>query len=176
MHNFSRIVAPLTKLTQKNVPFIWIDECEESFQKLKECLTIAPVLTLSISGEGYTVCCDASRVGLGCVLIQHGKVVVYASRQLKRQEQNYPTHDLEMTAVVFALKIYRHYLYSEVCEIYTDHKSLKYIFQQRDLNLRQRRWMELWKDYDCSIQNNPGKANVVANALSRKSSSSLVHI
>ncbi len=119
-----------------------------------------------MSGEGYTMYCDASRVGLGCVLMQHGKVVAYASRKLKRHEQNYLTHDLEMAAVVFALKIWRHYLYSEVSEIYTDHKSLKYIFQQRDLNLRQRRWMELLKDYDCTIQYHPKKANVVADGLS----------
>ena len=99
-----------------------------------------------------------------------------ASRQLKKHEQNYPTHDLEMAAVVFALKIWRHYLYGETCEIYTDHKSLKYIFEQKDLNLRQRRWMELVKDYDCSILYHPGKANVVADALSRKSLGSLAHI
>ena len=96
------------------------------------------------------------------------RVVAYASRQLKKHKQNYPTHDLEMAALVFALKIWRHYLYGVTCEIYTDHKSLKYIFQQRDLNLRQRRWLELLKDYDCSILYHPGKANVVADALSRK--------
>ena len=108
--------------------------------------------------------------------MQHGKVIAYASRQLKKHEQNYPTHDLEMAAVVFALKIWRHYLYGVTFENYTDHKSLKYIFQQRDLNLRQRRWMELLKDYDCSILYHPGKANVVADALSRKSVGSLAHI
>ena len=108
--------------------------------------------------------------------MQNGRVVAYASRQLKKHEQNYPTHDLEMAAVVFALKIWRHYLYGVTCEIYTDHKSFKYIFQQRDLNLRQRRWMELLKDYDCSILYHPGKANVVVDALSRKSSGSLAHI
>ena len=113
--------------------------------------------------------CDASRVGLGCVLMQNGKVIAYASRQLRRHELNYPTHDLEMAAVIFALKIWRHYLYSEKCEIYTDHKSLQYIQQQRDLNLKQRRWVELLKDYDCRILYHPGKANVVADALSRKS-------
>jgi len=120
--------------------------------------------------------CDASRVGLRCVLMQHGKVIVYVSQQLKKHEQNYPTHDLEMAAVIFTLKIWRHYLYGETCEIFTDHKSLKYIFQQRDLNMRQRRWMELLKDYDCTIHYHPGKANVVADALSRKSSGSLAHI
>jgi len=108
--------------------------------------------------------------------MQNGRVIAYASRQLKKHEQNYPTHDLEMAAVVFALKIWRHYLYGETCEIYTDHQSLKYIFQQKDLNLRQQRWMELLKDYDCTILYHPGKANVVADALSRKSMGSLNHI
>jgi hypothetical protein len=174
--DFSKISAPLTKLTQKHVVFQWNELCENSFQQLKDCLTSAPVLALPSSGGGYAVYCDASRIGLGCVLMQHGKVIAYASRQLKRHEQNYPTHDLEMAAVIFALKIWRHYLYGETCEIFTDHKSLKYIFQQKDLNLRQRRWMELLKDYDCTILYHPGKANVVADALSRKSMGSFAHI
>ena len=101
--------------------------------------------------------------------MQDDKVVAYASRQLKKHEQNYPTHDLELEAVVHALKIWRHYLIGNKCEIFTDHKSLKYIFTQPDLNLRQRRWLELIKDYDLSVQYHPGKANVVAYALSRKS-------
>ena len=110
---------------------------------------------------------DASRVGLGCVLMQDGKVIAYASKQLKKHERNYPTHDLELAAVVFALKLWRHYLYGESCDIFTDHKSLKYIFTQKELNLRQRRWLELIKDYDLTIHYHPGKANVVADALSR---------
>ena len=116
---------------------------------------------------------DASLNGLGCVLMQEGKVVAYASRQLKPHEKKYPTHDLELAAIVFALKIWRHYLYGEKCFIYTDHKSLKYLPSQRELNLRQRRWMELIKDYDCVIYYHPGKANVVANALSRKTMQTL---
>jgi hypothetical protein len=127
--DFSKISAPLTKLTQKHVVFKWNELCENSFQQLKDCLTSAPVLALPSSGGGYAVYCDASRIGLGCVLMQHGKVIAYASRQLKRHEQNYPTHDLEMAAMIFSLKIWRHYLYGKTCEIYTDHKSLKYIFQ-----------------------------------------------
>ena len=103
-------------------------------------------------------------------------MIAYALRQLKKHEQNYPTHDLEMVAVVFALKIWRHYLYGVTCEIYTDHKSLKYIFHQKELNLRQKRWMEMLKDYDCSILYHPGKANVVADTLSRKLAGSLAHI
>ena len=119
----------MTRLTQKNVKFVWTDKCEEHFLQLKELLTSAPILTLPSGDESYTVYCDASRVGLGCVLMQSGRVVAYASRQLKKHEQNYPTHDLEMATVVFALKIWRHYLYGVTCEIYTNHKSLKYIFQ-----------------------------------------------
>ena len=131
-------------------------------------LVEAPVLTQPTSGKEYTLYSDASGIGLGCVLMQDGKVVAYASRQLKPHEQNYPTHDLELAAVVFALKIWRHYLYVEKCRIFTDHKSLKYLLTQKDLNLRQRRWLELFKDYDCIIDYHPGKANVVADALSRK--------
>ncbi len=113
------------------------------------------------------VYCDASGLGLGCVLMQHGKVIAYASRQLKQHEKNYLTHDLELAAMVFALKIWRHYLYGEKFEVYSDHKSLKYLFSQKEMNMRQRRWMELIKDYDCDIIYHPGKANVVADALSR---------
>ena len=119
-------------------------------------------------GKEYVIFSDASLNGLGCVLMQEGKVVAYASRQLKPHEKNYPTHDLELATIVFALKIWRHYLYGEKCFIYTDHKSLKYLPSQRELNLRQSRWMELIKDYDCMIDYHQGKANVVADALSRK--------
>ena len=148
VENFSRIAAPLHYLTRKGVKFEWTDRCEESFQELKQRLTSAPVLTLPSGSEGFVVFSDASHQGLGCVLMQHEKVVAYASRQLKKHELNYPTHDLELAAVVFALKIWRHYLYGATCQIFTDHKSLKYIFTQKELNLRQRRWMELIKDYD----------------------------
>ncbi|KAJ4701059.1 Retrotransposon protein, putative, Ty3-gypsy subclass [Melia azedarach] len=176
VEGFSKIAGPLTKLTRKNVKFEWTDDCEQSFQELKKRLTSAPVLTLPSGTEGFVVYSDASRQGLGCVLMQHGKVIAYASRQLKKHELNYPTHDLELAAIVFALKIWRHYLYGTTCEIYTDHKSLKYLFTQKELNLRQRRWIELIKDYDCTIDYQPGKANVVADALSRKSFSSIAHM
>ncbi|RVW99491.1 Retrovirus-related Pol polyprotein from transposon 297 [Vitis vinifera] len=115
-------------------------------------------------------------LGLGCVFMQHGKVVAYASRQLKSYERNYSTHDLELAVMVFALKIWRHFLFGETCEIFTDHKSLKYLFSQKELNMRQRRWIELLKDYDCIIQYHPRKTNVVVNALSRKSVGSLAAI
>ncbi|KAI0492241.1 hypothetical protein KFK09_026510 [Dendrobium nobile] len=132
---FSQISTPLTRLTQKSVAFVWTPECEASFQKLKDCLTSAPVLALPSGTEGFQVFSDASLKGLGCVLMQRGQVIAYASRQLKPHEKNYPTHDLELAAVVFALKIWRHYLYGVSCEIFTDHKSLKYIFTQKNLNL-----------------------------------------
>ena len=129
-------------------------------------LVEAPVLTQPSSGKEYTMYNDASGIGLGCVLIQDGKVVAYASRQLKPHEQNYPTHDLELAVIVFALKIWGHYLYEENCTIYTNHKSLKYLLTQKELNLRQVRWLELFKDYDCIIDYHPIKANIVADALS----------
>ena len=120
--------------------------------------------------------CDASKDGLRCVLMQFGKVVAYGSRQLKNHEQNYPTHDMELAAVVFALKIWRHYLYGEQFEVFTDHKSLKYIYTQRDLNMRQRRWMEFLEDYDFTLHYHPGKANAMVDALSRKSQGVLASI
>ena len=166
--DFSRIAIPLTSLTRKNVKFEWTESRKKAFETLKEKLINAPVLTLPDGNEDFVVYSDASNRGLGCVLMQRGKVIAYASRQLKEHEKRYPTHDLELAAVVFALKIWRHYLFGEKCDIYTDHKSLKYIFTQKELNMRQRRWLELLKDYNCRILYHPGKANVVADALSRK--------
>ena len=119
----------------------------------------------------FIVYTDASLLGLGGVLMQERQVVAYASRQLKVHELNYPTHDLELAAVVHALKVWRHYLYGVPFELYTDHKSLKYLFSQSELNMRQRRWMELIKDYDFIPQYHPGKANVVADGLSQKTRS-----
>ena len=108
--------------------------------------------------------------------MQNDKVIVYGSRQLKKHEKNYPTHDLELADVVFSLRIWRHYLYGVPCMIFTDHKSLQYLFTQKELNLRQRRWIELIKYYECTIEYHLGKANVVANALSRRPMSSLSHL
>ena len=148
---FSMTAAPMTKLLQKNVKYEWSEKCQRSFDKLKAFLTEAPVLTQPTCGREYVIFSDAPLNGLRCVLMEEGKVVDDASRQLKLHEKNYPTHDLELAAIVFALKIWRHYFYGETCFIYTDHKSLNYFPSQRELNLRQRRWMELIKDYDCVI-------------------------
>ena len=154
----------------------WSNDCERNFQELKSRLTMAPVLAFPTLGVEYMVFSDASRQRLGCVLMQGGRVIAYASRQLKKHETNYPTHDLELAVMVFALKIWRHYLYGETCQIFTDHKSLKYLFTQKELNLRQKKWLELIKDYELIIEYHLGKANVVADALSRKSFMTLAHI
>ena len=170
---FSMTASLITRLLQKKIKYEWSEKGQRSFDKLKAFLTEALVLTQPTCDKEYVIFSDASLNGLGCVLMQEGKVVAYASRQLKTHEKNYPTHDLELAAIVFALKIWRHYLYRENCFIYTNHKSLKYLPSQRELNLRQRRWMELIKDYDCVIDYHSGKANVVADALSRKSMQTL---
>ncbi|GJZ55915.1 putative reverse transcriptase domain-containing protein, partial [Tanacetum coccineum] len=144
------------------------EEQERAFQTLKDKLCNAPVLALPDGLEDFVVYYDASGLGLGCVLMQRGKVIAYASRQLKIHEKNYTTHDLELGAVVLALKIWRDYLYGTKSVIYTDYKSIQHIFSQKELNIRQRHWIELFSDYDCEIRYHPGKTNVVADALSRK--------
>ncbi|WVZ58911.1 hypothetical protein U9M48_009130 [Paspalum notatum var. saurae] len=153
IQDFSRIAKPMTKLLQKQVKFTWGPECDQAFQTLKTLLTTAPVLVQPDVSKPFKVYCDASGIGLGCVLMQERRVVAFASRQLKKHEEHYPTHDLEQAVVVHALKIWRHYLLGNVCHVYTDHKSLKYIFTQ---------------NYDLEIHYHPEKANVVADALSRK--------
>jgi hypothetical protein len=143
--DFSRIAKPMTELLKKGVKFVWSDECDKAFRTLREHLTSAPVLTQPDMSKPFEVFCDASGTGPGCVLMQENRVIVYASRALRPHEKNYPTHDLELAAVVHALKLWRHYLMSNRCNIYTDHKSLKYIFTQSALNMRQRRWLKLIK-------------------------------
>jgi hypothetical protein len=166
--DFSKLVKPITSLLKNDTKFNWSSRCNEAFEQLKVLLTTAPVLAQPDIEKPFDVYCDASGNGLGCVLMQEGRVVAYTSRQLRRHEEHYPTHDLELADVVHALKIWCHYLLGNICHIYTDHKSLKYIFTQSELNMRQRRWLELIKDYELEIHYNPGKANVVADALSRK--------
>jgi hypothetical protein len=166
--DFSKIAKPMMNLLEKNKAFEWTSECQASFEELRKHLTSAPVLVLLDLTKKFDIYYDASRRGLRYVLVQEGQVVCYTSRQLRKHEENYPTHDLELAVVVHALKIWRHYLIGHRCEIYSDHKSLKYIFTQNDLNLQQRRWLELIKDYDLGINYHPGKANVIADAPSHK--------
>ena len=133
------IASLITRLLQKCVKFQWIDKCQQSFDKLKALLREALVLVQPESGKEFDIYSDASLSCLVCVLMQEDKVIAYASRQLKPHEKNYPTHDLELAAIVFALKIWLHYLFGEKCDVYSDHKSLKYLMTQKYLNLRQRR-------------------------------------
>jgi hypothetical protein len=168
IEGFSKISKSMTELLKKDKKFKWTLACEASFQELKKRLTTAPVLMMPDIEKMFSIYCDASGQGLGCVLMQGGYVVAYASQQLKH-EVNYLTHDLELVVVVHALKIWRHYLMGKRCELYTNHKSLKYILTQSVLNLRQRRWLELMNDYDLEINYHPEKVNVVADTLSRRS-------
>jgi ribonuclease HI len=168
IQDFSKLAKHMTRLLEKGEVFKWTHDCHVSFEELKKRLTTVPVLVLPDLSKKFDIYCDTSRQGLGCVLMQDGQVVLYASRQLRKHEENYPTHDFELVAVVHALKIWRHYLIGHRCEIYSDHKSLKYIFTRTDLNQRQRGWLELIKEYDITINYHPGKANVVADTLSHK--------
>ncbi|GJU22991.1 putative reverse transcriptase domain-containing protein [Tanacetum coccineum] len=161
IEGFSKIAKSMTKLTQKGVKFDWGEKEENAFQLIKQKLCSAPILALPEGSEDFVVYCDASHKGLGVVLMQREKVIAYASRQLKIHEKNYTTHDLELGSVVFALKIWRHYLYGTKCTVFTDHKSLQHILDQKELNmrqrLRQRRWSKLLIDYDCDLRYQPGK-------------------
>ncbi|GJR76507.1 putative reverse transcriptase domain-containing protein [Tanacetum coccineum] len=168
IEGFSKIAKSMMKLTQKGIKFNWGEKEENSFQLIKQKLCSAPILTLPEGSEDFVVYFDAPHKSLGAVLMQREKVIAYASRQLKIHEKNYTTYDLELGSVVFALKIWRHYLYGTKCTVFTDHKSLQHILDQKELNMRQRRWLELLSDYDCDIRYHPGKANVVVDALSRK--------
>jgi hypothetical protein len=156
----------MTSLLEKGREFKWDEKCQESFDQLKKRLMSSPMLVMPDLQKGFDIYCDAYDQGLGCVLMREGHVIAYASRQLQKHELNYPTHDLELIAIVHALKIWRHYIMGTKCQVYTDHKSLKYIFTKKDLKLRQHRWLELIKDYDLEIHYHPGKANLVADALS----------
>nr|GEZ71914.1 putative reverse transcriptase domain-containing protein [Tanacetum cinerariifolium] len=167
-HKFLKDCKTSYSVNIKNKKFEWGDQQENAFQTLKDMLCDAPILELPEGLDDFVVYCDASNQGFRCVLMQRNKVIAYASRKLKIHEKNYTTHDLQLGVVVFALKMWRHYLYGTKSVIYTDHKSLQHIFDQKELNMRQRRWIELFSDYDCEIRYHPGKANVVADALSRK--------
>ncbi|GJR94778.1 putative reverse transcriptase domain-containing protein [Tanacetum coccineum] len=158
----------MTKLTQKSLKFDWGEKAEAAFQLLKQKLCSASILAFPEGSENFVVYCHASRKGLGVVLMQREKVITYASRQLKIHKKNYTTHDLQLGAVVFALKMWRHYLYGTKCVVFTNYKSLQHILDQNELNMGQRLWLELLSDYDYKILYHPGMANVVADALSRK--------
>jgi hypothetical protein len=166
--DFSRIAKLMTKLLKNGVKFMWSEACKKAFHTLRQHLTSALLLVQLDNSKPFEVFYDASGTRLGCVLMQEGRVIAYASRALRPHEINCPTHDLELVDIVHALKIWRHYLMGNHCNIFTNHKSLKYIFTQSDLNMRQRRWLELIKDYNLEVHYHPGKANVVADALSRK--------
>nr|GEX76815.1 putative reverse transcriptase domain-containing protein [Tanacetum cinerariifolium] len=158
----------MTKLTQKSVKFDLGEKEEAAFPLLKHKLCSALILALPECSENFVVYCDASHKGLGAVLIQNQKVIAYASRQLKIHKKNYTTHDLELGDVVFALKIWRHYLYNTKCVMFTDHKSLQHILDQKEFNMRQSRRLELLSDHDYEILYHLGKAYVVVDALSQK--------
>ncbi|GKG02209.1 putative reverse transcriptase domain-containing protein, partial [Tanacetum coccineum] len=147
----------MTKLTQKSVKFEWEEKAEAAFQLLKQKLYSTPILALPEGSENFVVYCDASHKGLGTVLMQREKVIAYVSRQLKVHEKNYTTHDLELDAVLFALKMWRHYLYGIKYVVFTYHKSWQHILDQKELNMRQQCWLELLSDYDCEIRYHPGK-------------------
>jgi len=136
---YRSFIEGLSKLARKGQAYVWDAKCEKSFQELKERLTSALVLIFPNSKESFVVYCDAFKMGLGGVFMQNRQVVAYASRQLKVHEKNYPTHDLELAAVVYGLKIWRHYLYGSKFKVFSDHKSLKYLFNLKELNMRQRR-------------------------------------
>jgi hypothetical protein len=166
--NFSKISKPITELLKKGNNYVWSKDYDEAFQTLKKLLTTSPVLAQPSITKCLDVYCDAFVTSLGCVLMQEGWVIWYSSRQLRHHEEHYPTHDLELAAMVMALRIWQRYLLGNVVQIYTDQKSLKYIFTQPDLNMRQRRWLELIKDYELEVHYHPSKENVIADALSRK--------
>ncbi|GJZ85888.1 putative reverse transcriptase domain-containing protein [Tanacetum coccineum] len=168
IEGFLKIAKSMTKFTQKGIKFDWGEKEENAFQLIKQKLCSAPILALPEGSEDFVVYYDASHKGLGVVLMQREKVIAYASQQLKIHEKNYTTHDLEVGSVVFDLNIWRHYLYGTKCTVFTNHKSLQHILDQKELNMRQRRWLELLSDYDCNICYHSRKENIVTDALSRK--------
>nr|GEU74522.1 hypothetical protein [Tanacetum cinerariifolium] len=165
-----------SKIEAKSKNFNWGEEQENAFQNLKDKLCNAPVLALLDGPKDLVVYCDVSGLGLGCVLMQRNKVIAYASRQLKIHEKNYTTHDLELGAVVFALKIWRPYLYGTKSVIYTDHKSHRHIFSQKDLNMRQRRWIDLFSDYDCEIRCHPGLQKGIDEMIELRNDGALYYL
>jgi hypothetical protein len=161
-------MKPITELLKKENKYVRSDACDEAFKNMKKLLNTTPVLAQPDTDKPFDVYCDASGTGLGSVLMQEGQLISYSTWQLRRHEEHYLTHDLELATVVMALRTWHHYLVGNVVHIYTDHKSLKYIFTQSYLNMRQQRWLELIKDYELEVHYHPGKANIMVDALSRR--------
>jgi hypothetical protein len=168
IEGFTNISHPITSLQKKGVKFQWTLDCEKSFEHLKKLLTSALILRIANPNEDFIVCTDACKEGLGGVLNQNGFVICYESRKLKEHERHYATHDLELAAIVHALRKWRHYLIGKRFELRTDHNGLKYLFDQPTLNARQTRWLEFLSEYDFDIKHIKGKENKVVDALSRR--------
>ena len=168
VEGFSRVAYPITSLQKKGKVFKWTKDCQRSFEQLKHLLTTAPVLCVADLEKEYVVCTDASKEGVGGVLMQEGKVIAYESRKLKEHEQKYSAYDLELTAVVDALKMWRHYLVGRKFLLMTDHHSLTSYFSQPTLNARQARWVDFLGNFDFEIKHLKGKENRVMYSLSWK--------
>jgi hypothetical protein len=166
--SFSKISKSITKHLKKGNKYVWSKDCDKAFQTLRKLLTTSLMLAQPNITKSFNIYCDASGTSLGCVLKQEGWVISYSSPKFRCHEEHYPTHDLELVAMVMALRTWWHYLLGNVVHIYTDHKSLKYIFTQLDLNMRQRWWLKLIKEYELEVHYHPGKVNEVVDTLSRK--------
>jgi hypothetical protein len=156
----------ITELQKKNKNFLWTEKCVEAFRRLNELLTTTPILKVPDMDEDFLVCTDASKEGLSRVLMQDGRVITYIWRKLRRHEENYTTHNLELLAIMYSLRVWRHYLIGQKIELKTNHCGLQHIFTQSDLNARQRRWSELLSKYDFEITHIKGTMNRVVDALS----------
>jgi hypothetical protein len=171
---FSKIGCPITALQKKGFKFTWTSKCEEIFHKMKYLLTHAPVLKIADPYKNFLVCTDASKEGLGGVLMQEGRVICYESRKLNEHEINYVTHDLDLATIVHTLKMWRNYLLGRIFVLMIDHCGLRHLFDQPKLNARQARWMALLSEFDFEIKHIKGKENRVSDALSR--SVKMIHL
>ena len=176
VERFSAIAYPITSLQRKGVKFEWTKKFQNSFEQLKLKLTTAPILKIADPDKGFVVRTDACREGLGGVLLQENSVIAYESRKLKTHEHNYSAYDLELAAVIHALKMWRHYLLGKKFTLMTDHIRVKYLFSQIDLNARQARWLFFMSEFDMDIKHIRGKENKIADALSRNSCQNINNI